>query len=251
MRLSKLGGALVLAIVSVLAFHSEAESHGRRYYRYYYPGWGYWGGYYGYPFYYGGFYGPPYPYARVYYGVPDRAPAELRIEVKPVEAEVYVDSYLAGIVDEFDGFFQRLHLSPGAHEIVIYLDGYRTIRAKLYLGPGASYKLRRAMEPLEEGETAEPRPEPPPERMASAEPEPEPATSVAGFGVLELRVRPEGAEILIGSEPWPSRAGSEPLVIHLPAGDHRIEIRRAGHAPFATDVHVDPGKTTTLNVKLP
>jgi hypothetical protein len=253
MRFSKLGGALLLSLASVLAFHSEAESHGRRYYRYYYPGWAYWGGYYAYPFYYGGFYGPPYPYARVYYGVSDRAPAELRLEVKPVEAEVYVDSYLAGIVDEFDGFFQRLHLSPGAHEIVIHLEGYRTIREKLYPGPGASYKLRRAMEPLAEGETTEPRPEPPPERKAApeSESEPEPATSVAEFGVLELRVRPEGAEILIDSEPWPTGGAAEPLVIHLPAGDHRIEIRKAGHAPFATDVHVDPGKTTTLNVKLP
>lgn len=254
MRFSKLASALILSVVSVLAVQSEAEAHGRRYYyRYYYPGFAYWGGYYAHPFYYGGFYGPPYPYARVYYGFPDRAPAELRIEVKPVEAEVYVDSYLAGIVDEFDGFFQRLRLSPGAHEIVIYLDGYRTIREKLYLGPGASYKLRRAMEPLAEGETTEPRPEPPPEPKTTAESEPESerAITVAGFGALELRVQPEGAEILIDSDPWPSSGAGEPLLIHLPAGEHRIEIRSAGHTAFATSVQVDPGKTTTLNVKLP
>jgi len=60
-----------------------------------------------------------------------------------------------------------------------------------------------------------------------------------------------GTEILIDGDPWPSGEASEALVIHLPAGEHRIEIRRAGHAPFITDVSVDPGKTTTLNVKLP
>jgi hypothetical protein len=151
MRFSKLAGTLVLSFLSVLAFRSEAESHGRaHYYRYYryYPSWPYWGGYYAYPaFYYGGFYGAPYPYARVYYGASDRAPSALRIEVKPVEAEVYVDGYLAGIVDEFDCFFQRLSVAPGNHEIVLRLEGHRTIREKLYLSPGASSNPA-LMEPL-------------------------------------------------------------------------------------------------------
>jgi len=251
MRLSKLAVTLVFSFLAVLAFHTEAESHGRaRYYRYY-PSWPYWGGYYAYPaLYYGGFYGAPYPYARVYAAPLDRAPAALRIEVKPVEAEVYVDGYLAGIVDEFDGFFQRLDLAPGNHEIVIYLEGHRTIREKLHLGPGASYRIRRAMEPLAPGETSEAPPEPPPEREVEVEPRAEPSTSVSGFGVLELGVQPGDAEVLIDGEPWPDQA-SESLVIHLTAGEHRIEIRKAGHAPFVTDVRVDPGKTTTLNVKLP
>jgi len=253
MRFSKLAGALVLSIASVLAFHTDAESHGRRHYRYY-RAWPYWGGYYAYPaFYYGGFYGPPYPYARGYYYSPlDRAPAELRIEVKPVEAEVYVDGYLAGIVDEFDGFFQRLHLAPGNHEIVIYLEGNRTIREKLHFSPGGSYKIRRVMEPLAAGEAGEPPPEPPPaQRQTAVEPRSESSVSVSGFGVLELRVKPEGAEILIDGEPWSPSRWSETLIIHLPAGEHRIEVRRAAHAPFATAVTVDPGKTVTLNVKLP
>jgi hypothetical protein len=255
MRFSKLAGTLSLSLLSVLAFHSDAESHGRyRHYRYY-PSWSYWGGYYAYPaFYYGGFYGAPYPYARIYYAFFDRAPVALRLEVRPVEAEVFVDGYLSGIVDEFDGFFQRLDLAPGSHEIVIRLEGHRTIREKLYLSPGASYKIRRVMEPLAEGETTEPRPEPPPEPESPAESRLEPSISVSGFGVLELRVRPMGAEILIDGEPWPSDPSgeaSDALVIHVPAGEHRVEIRSAGHEPFVTDVSVGPGKTTTLNVKLP
>jgi hypothetical protein len=257
MSFSKLATVLALSFASVLSFHSEAESHGRhRYYRYYYPGWGYWGGYYGYPFYYGGyygyggFYGAPYSYARVYYA-PDRVPASLRIEVKPVEAEVYVDGYFAGTVDEFDGFFQRLTLAPGNREIVIYLGGHRTIREKLHLSPGGDYKIRRAMEPLAQGETIEPPPEPPAEEKAEIESRAEPAVPISGFGILELRVRPEGAEITIDGDPWPSDEPSDPLVIHLPAGEHRVEIRSAGRAPFETEVLVEPGKTTILNVKLP
>ncbi len=255
MRFSKLAATLGLSIFTVLSFQSEAESHGRvRFYRYY-PAWPYyWGGYYSYPaFYYGGYYGAP--YSRIYYGYSDRAPSALRLEIKPVEAEVYVDGYLAGIVDEFDGFFQRLNLTPGAHDIVIYLDGYRTIREKLYLSPGASYKIRRAMEPLAPGETNEARPETPsqPEAPETAvESRPEAAVeSASGFGVLELRVQPADSEVIIDGEPWPSSEPLEALAIHIPSGEHRVEIRKAGHAPFVTDVHIDPGKTTTLNVRLP
>jgi hypothetical protein len=250
MRFSKLAGTLSLSLLSVLAFHPDAESHGRyRYYRYY-PSWSYWGGYYAYPaFYYGAPY--PYPYAGIYYAPSDRAPVALRLEVRPVEAEVFVDGYLAGIVDEFDGFFQRLDVAPGSHEIVIRLEGHRTIREKLYFSPGASYKIRRVMEPLAEGETTEPRPEPPPEPEPAAESRREASVSVSGFGILELRVQPTRAEILIDGEPWPSGESSEALVIHVPAGEHRVEIRSPGHEPFVTDVSVGPGKTTTLNVKLP
>jgi hypothetical protein len=82
----------------------------------------------------------------------------VRLEVTPPEAEVYVDGFLAGSVEEFDGFFQHLSLDPGAREIVIYLDGYRTLREKLHVSPGRSYKLKRVLEPLATGETSEPPP---------------------------------------------------------------------------------------------
>jgi len=64
---------------------------------------------------------PPYRYYNV---APE---ASLKLEVKPKEAEVYIDGYYAGIVDDFDGAFQRLHVDPGEHEIELYLDGYRLV----------------------------------------------------------------------------------------------------------------------------
>ena len=75
--------------------------------------------------------------------------------ITPREAMVYVDGYLAGTVDEFDGTFQRLHVAPGEHELVIYLQGYRTIRQHLYLGPNATRKITETMEKLAAGEEAE------------------------------------------------------------------------------------------------
>jgi hypothetical protein len=50
--------------------------------------------------------------------------ASLRIQVTPRDAQVYVDGYYVGMVDSFDGTFQRLHLSPGEHVIEIFLEGF-------------------------------------------------------------------------------------------------------------------------------
>ena len=57
---------------------------------------------------------PPYRTYRVDPG------ASLRLEVKPKEAEVYVDGFYAGIVDDFDGTFQRLSVTPGEHDIELF-----------------------------------------------------------------------------------------------------------------------------------
>ena len=51
----------------------------------------------------------------------------LRIEVTPDTAEVYVDGYDAGIVDDFDGHFQHVDLTPGQHHIDVRAPGYATL----------------------------------------------------------------------------------------------------------------------------
>ncbi len=103
-------------------------------------------------------YGPPHPYP--YYAV-DRDSA-LRIEATPKEAQVYVDGYYAGIVDDFDGFFQKLRLPPGEHEVALFREGYRTVRQNVYLTPNSTFKVHYTMERLAPGEPSEPRPVPPP-----------------------------------------------------------------------------------------
>lgn len=115
-------------------------------------GWGYgWGAY---P--YGG-YGP---YGVYGYGRPADVSGAARLLVTPKDAEVYVDGYRAGRVDDFDGTFQRLHMAPGGHEITLYLPGYRTVTERLYIGEGSTMKVRETMEKLAPGETSEPPPAP-------------------------------------------------------------------------------------------
>lgn len=85
----------------------------------------------------------------------------IRLLVKPTEAKVYIDGYYAGIVDDFDGIFQHLNVPAGQHEVVLYLDGYRTVHQKVYLTPDSTYKLRYKMEKNLAGEASEAPPEPP------------------------------------------------------------------------------------------
>ena len=61
--------------------------------------------------------------SRVYSGEGQGA---LKLKVKPRNAQVYVDGYLVGTVDQFDGMFQKLTLNGGSHKIEIKADGYET-----------------------------------------------------------------------------------------------------------------------------
>ncbi|MGV3517892.1 PEGA domain-containing protein [Luteitalea sp.] len=50
----------------------------------------------------------------------------LRLKVEPRDAEVYVDGFYAGRVDDFDGAMQRLKIVQGAHRIELRAAGYET-----------------------------------------------------------------------------------------------------------------------------
>jgi hypothetical protein len=97
-----------------------------------------------------------YPYGafRVYpFGA--RQEADVRVEVTPRQTEVYVDGFYAGVADDFDGVFERLHTTPGGHAITLHLEGYRTVTENIYVSPDSTYKLRDTMQKLAAGETSE------------------------------------------------------------------------------------------------
>ena len=66
---------------------------------------------------------------------------DLRLKVSPREAAVYVDGYYAGIVDDFDGFFQRLTIEAGPHEIEIEAEGYGSQVFDVYVDPERTIDL--------------------------------------------------------------------------------------------------------------
>jgi len=112
--------------------------YGYPYYPGYYP-WGYGGigfgfGFsWGYPGYYGGGYGAPYYGGGGYYAHYDGA---VRLKVRPSRAEVLVDGYYVGTVDEFDNPFQQLQLESGPHRIEVRQDGYEPLSFEVRIVPG-------------------------------------------------------------------------------------------------------------------
>jgi hypothetical protein len=229
----------------------------------------------GYPF--GGPWGP-YGYPPYYgYPVADVLTSSLRVDATPRDAEVFVDGSSAGIVDNFDGVFQRLHLEPGRHTIALYLEGYRTIERDMYFGPGSSQTLRLTMERLPAGETAEvPQPpaamEPPADRGPDTAPPPPPIPGQGGpatgpsepgrggvapgdrvvtrFGTLSLRVQPAGADILVDGERWSGPADQDRIVIRLAEGRHHVTVRKDGLASYEEEILILPGRTLSVNVSL-
>ena len=66
----------------------------------------------------------------------DREQGAVRLKVKPRDAKVYVDGYLAGVVDSFDGVFQKLSIPAGPHKIEIKANGYETAAFDVLVTPG-------------------------------------------------------------------------------------------------------------------
>jgi hypothetical protein len=202
-----------------------------------------------------------------YYPAPPDDSADVKLEVTPKDARVYVDDYYLGIVDDFDGMFQKLHVPPGDRELVLYKPGFRTVKQTIRLRPRQDAKIRYALETLPAGETTEPPPQPPPplkwEEPArrgapppgrtppSAQPAPPAVNEAHSFGTLVFRVQPAGAEILIDGERWQGQEGEDRLVVHVAEGSHRVEIRKDGFVTFTTEVTVRGGDTAPLNVSLP
>jgi hypothetical protein len=249
--------------------------YGYRYYPSFYWGVGaYFGPYYYSPWLYSAYWNYPAYYDAYDDGYGYWGGSSLKVNVEPKTAEVYVDGYFAGIVDQFDGIFQSLSIEPGEHEITIYQEGFRSMRQRLYLSPGATLRIKGALERLAPGEPSEPRPmrpagppssdvdaqapspyqaapqyQPPPQPQApAAESYPPPAEG--RYGQLAIRVQPADAEVLIDGETWRAPAGSERLVVSLAPGTHRVEIRREGYDAFVTAIEVRRGETTPLNVSL-
>jgi PEGA domain len=248
--------------------------HYRAFYRPYYFGFG---AYYS-PYFYRPFYW--YPYAQVGYGYGGYDSASLRVQVAPRDTEVFIDNYYAGTADDFDGLFQRLHVGPGAHDITLYREGYRSVHQRIYIQPTGTFRLRYMMMPLGPGEAAEPRPvePPPPQNPPGAPPfgpnrypPPPPGSAPSPQGgypppqgaggypppgdraesaSLSIRVQPANAEVFIDGERWEGAVGEERLVVQVAPGVHHVEARRDGYRTYQSDVTVRPGEASTVNISL-
>ncbi|HET7218297.1 MAG TPA: PEGA domain-containing protein [Vicinamibacterales bacterium] len=140
----------------------------------YYP-WGFWGPGYsyglGYLFYdpwYGGGYGYGYPYGGYGYGgygyggygygggsggyrvsQPSKETGKLRLKIDPKQAEVYVDGYYVGTIDNFDGSFQKLELDAGSHRIDLKANGFESLQFEVLIPPGETVTYKGDMKRIQ------------------------------------------------------------------------------------------------------
>jgi hypothetical protein len=211
---------------------------------------------------------PPYPYR--YAGAID---SSVRVEVAPKSAQVFVDGYYAGIVDDFDGAFQRLHAVPGQHDITLVADGFRTVHQNVYLMPDKTLHIKLKMEPLGPGEVADPppmpseRPAPPaapfpgPVRGRGPGPGPFPPTEPPppeappreaprdSTGTLTLEVQPADADVLVDGQAVPLQ-GQGSAMLDLPEGRHAVQVRKSGYVGYLTEVDIRRGASTPLTIAL-
>jgi PEGA domain len=109
-----------------------------------YPGYGFglgyfydpfWSGYGGYGYPYGG-YGGYGGGGAGYYSSRGYDTGSLRLKVEPRDAKVYVDGYFVGVVDSFDGVFQKLAVEAGTHRVEIRADGFEPAQFEIMVTPG-------------------------------------------------------------------------------------------------------------------
>jgi hypothetical protein len=134
----------------------------RNYYVYRAPSYRYYGGtryygnvpYYGYryydPYFAGDFYWSNHNWqSRSYYvgSSWDYGLGKLRLDIDQRDAEVYIDGYYAGVIDDFDGVLQGLRLEPGNYQVQVALPGFEPLEFDVRITPGRTTTYRGSLYP--------------------------------------------------------------------------------------------------------
>ncbi|MEM7583428.1 MAG: PEGA domain-containing protein [Acidobacteriota bacterium] len=276
--------------------------YGRHHHHYYGSGCGYYGYGYGYgydPFCYDNhysYYGRYSPFSAFFFGglgyynyyAPNvyisggggssvaRQEAEmgaLDLDIKPGQAEVYLDGQLIGTADQYDGYPTYLWLQEGTYEVALYLPGHETIFRQYRIYPGVIIDVD---DRLREGEairpdagfsaappgigasgsaSAYPEAYPPPAanpQETYPAPRPEPSPGDSQIGRLAIKGSPADAAVYLDGH-FVGTAGeiadlSAGLIVE--PGDHVIELVRPGYETRREPVSVPVGQRLDLELNL-
>jgi hypothetical protein len=112
-------------------------------------------GYSNYGYYSYGSYGPSYGYGYGY-GQGPWSPwgrsssydtGGIRLRIRPRDAQVFVNGYYAGLVDDFDGNFQQLRLEQGGHKLEIRMPGFENLQLDVHVQPNRTITIREDLKP--------------------------------------------------------------------------------------------------------
>ena len=188
----------------------------------------------------------------------------VRLKIKPEHAEVLIDGYYVGTIDDFDGTFQSLKLEPGPASIEVRAPGFESIRFDVRILPGRKITYEENMKAGDPG----PAPQPPPaarrppgrvpnpgvamgrpvpqDRDVEPGPPPEYDGQPPVFGGVRLRVEPRDAQVFVDGyfvgtvDDFDSGRG-----LPLESGPQDIEIRADGYDPLQLQVRILPDETIT------
>jgi hypothetical protein len=131
--------------------HEEEEHEGHVFIGggFYDPWWGFgWGPYWD----WGPGWAPGYSYGPDYGYVTSHAPGALKLKVTgpdPKLADVYANGSFVGTVDDFNGYFQELHLRPGQYHMEIRANGFKPLDFNVLIPPGQTITYRGELEPAQ------------------------------------------------------------------------------------------------------
>ena len=68
--------------------------------------------------------------------------SQVKLEVNPERAAVFLDNAFVGHVSEFSGLGRAMLLNPGTHRIKIELPGYQAFETEINLLPNQKYTVK-------------------------------------------------------------------------------------------------------------
>jgi len=193
---------------------------------------------------------PPYPRGYPPYGFrvyTDWETSRVRLEVSPDDAQVFVDNYYAGIVDDFNGMFQRLTLHAGPHLIEIRKEGLRSLGIELNLYPGQDITYRKTMEPSQkEGDAVAVRPLFPAFEEGAVLPPVDAPPGDLKFDVTpkEAAIYADGFYVGIVDD----FNGSQHMM--LTQGKHHLVLMLDGYETHEIDLSIDSERTITYRATM-
>lgn len=77
-----------------------------------------------------------------------RENGSLRLKINPKQAQIFVDGYYVGVVDSFDGAFQKLGLEGGSHKIELKAEGFEPAEFEVLITPGETVTYKGELKPI-------------------------------------------------------------------------------------------------------
>ena len=171
----------------------------------------------------------------------------LDLDIEPQQAEIFVDGYLIGDADQFDGFPNYLWLEEGTYELAFFREGYETIYRQYTIYPGVIIDVDDRMRP---GQAERPEPPSVPSAEGGAQlPDP---SSDQNIGRIVIAGSPADAAVYLDGH-FVGTAGeisNLPNGLLVEPGEHVVELVRPGFETERRPITVPAGDQVDIDLSL-